>query len=118
MIAFGATVQIAGPGKTRSVPVEKFFRVSGSKGKRETVLATNELVTSVTVPVDSDCQSAEYEVREHQSHNWPLVQAAACVKVRSGKVDQARIVLGHGGPNPLRSPAAEKVIAGKALTAE
>ena len=117
LIAYDAMVNVTGPDGDRSLPVAEFFQVSDLKEKRETVLAPNEVVTAVTVPVDDGCRSAEYEVRERQSHDWPLVQVAVCVALDGDKVDRAKVVLGHVGPTPIRSRAAEKALKGKTLTA-
>jgi carbon-monoxide dehydrogenase medium subunit len=45
LIALGATVRVAGPSGERSVAVEDLFT-----GYLETVLANNELITSVSIP--------------------------------------------------------------------
>lgn len=118
LLAYGATVHVAGPSsRVRQIPIEEFFQVSKGE-KRETVLAADEIVTSVMVPVESGLQSADYEVRERDSHDWPLVQASVVLKVSGGKVDRARVALGHVAPIPLRSKAAEEAIAGQEVNLE
>ncbi|MFO0945815.1 MAG: xanthine dehydrogenase family protein subunit M [Planctomycetota bacterium] len=117
LIAYGATVEIAGPKGNKTLPVEKLFQVAVG-GKRETVLAPNEIVTKVTIPVKAGVQSADYEVRERDSHDWPLVQASVALTSNGGKVTSASILLGHVGPLPVRATAAEKSLIGKAVTAE
>jgi len=125
LIAYGASVTVAsgvdgaGKEKTREIPIEKLFQVSDLKGKREVALAPNEIVVSVSVPVVDGTKAAEIEVRERQSHDWPLVQAAAALTVdASGTVTKASIVLGHVAPVPVRASAAEKLLIGKKLDAE
>ncbi len=115
LIALSATAQVAGPGGTKDVPVEKLFQVADLKTKREVTLASNEIITSVTIPI-TEARNAEIEIRERQSHDWPLVQAAASVLVdSSGVVQKANIVLGHVGPVPRRAVDAEKLLVGKKL---
>lgn len=117
LIVYGATAEITGPDGKRSVPVEKLFQVA-SGDKMEVVLAPNEIVTAVLVPVSKGLESADYEVRERDSHDWPLIQAAVGVKQKDGKVTEARIVLGHVAPVPHRVKAAEQMLVGKELTEE
>lgn len=119
LIAYGATVQIQGPEGQRSVPVEKFFTVSKlGATERETVLKPNEIVLGVKVPVNGGVQSADYEVRERDSHDWPLVQASVALSLDGGTVTKANIVLGHVSPLPHRATEAEKALVSKALTEE
>lgn len=118
LIAYGAKVSIVGPSGPRSLAVEELFRVSDLKTGRETVLAANEIVTAVTVPVGAQVKSADYEVRERDSHDWPLVQASVALTLSGDSVSSAKIVLGHVGPLPIRSKAAEAAIAGKSVTDE
>ena len=85
------------------------------KSKREVTLSSNEIITSVTIPI-TEAKNAEIEVRERQSHDWPLVQASASVLVdSSGVVQKANIILGHVGPVPRRAVEAEKFLVGKKL---
>ena len=125
LIAYGASVVIAsgvdaaGKEKTREIPLEKLFQVSDLKAKREVAIAPNEIVVSINVPVIEGVKSAEIEVRERQSHDWPLVQAAAALTVdAAGVVTKANIVLGHVAPIPVRVTAAEKLLVGKKLDAD
>jgi xanthine dehydrogenase YagS FAD-binding subunit len=115
LIAYGALAEVAGPNGRRKVPVDKLFQVADAADKRETVLSANEIITAVFVPV-AETKSADYQVRERQSHDWPLVQASVALSVDAGRVAKASIVLGHVAPVPLRSRDAEQAIAGKELT--
>jgi xanthine dehydrogenase YagS FAD-binding subunit len=118
LIAYGASVEVQGPDGKRTVPVEKFFQVSKLKpGERETVLKPNEIVLGVTVPV-AGVQSADYEVRERDSHDWPLVQASVALTLQGDKVSKANIILGHVSPLPKRAKTAEQALVGKTLTQE
>lgn len=118
LIAFGATATVSGPDGEKKIPVEKLFQVGDLKEKREVVLAPNEVITAIVIPV-ADTKSANIEVRERQSHDWPLVQAASGLSVDgSGVVKKANIILGHVGPVPVRAAAAEKLITGKKLDAD
>jgi len=115
LLALGATAEISGPnGRTRELELGKFFRAPNGANEREHTLAANEVVTSVTIPLRS-LANASYEVRHKQSHDWPLVQAAVALSREGGKVNQARIVLGHVAPTPYIAEAASRALEGRAL---
>jgi xanthine dehydrogenase YagS FAD-binding subunit len=115
LVSLGATVRLFGPGGAREMPVEKFFRVPGTSDEREHDLRSNEIVTEVRVPPATG-RSATYEVREREALDWPLVTASVALKMDGGKVQSARVVLGHAAPVPWRSAEAEAALAGKAVT--
>lgn len=117
LIAYEATVAIQGPKGERKAPLDQLFQVA-TGNKREIVLAPNEILRSVTIPVRAGTKSADYEVRERDSHDWPLVQASVALQMAGASVQAARIVLGHVGPLPMVSNEAAAAIAGKEINPE
>lgn len=117
LIAYGATAEVVGPSGPRKIKVEDLFQVANGD-RRETVLAPNEILIGVTIPVATGVKSADYEVRERDSHDWPLIQASVALTMDGKKVKAANIVLGHVAPVPHRAKAAEQAIVGKELTME
>lgn len=115
LVALGATVRIAGGSGERSVPAGEFFATPKSDADRETVLRPNEIVTHVVVPA-GETANATYEVRQKEALDWPLATASVAVKLSGGKVESARVVLGHVAPVPWRAAAAEKALVGKSIT--
>ncbi|MBM4071168.1 MAG: molybdopterin dehydrogenase [Planctomycetes bacterium] len=113
LIALDATVEVQGPRGRNNVELAKFFRAPTGPTERETILAPNEMVTSVTIPVRG-LANASYEVRQKQSYDWPLVQAAVSFTRQDGKVNAVKIVLGHVAPTPQVAEA--RGIAGRAVT--
>ncbi len=115
LIALNASVEIEGPKGTRTLEVAKLFQAPSEAGQREHVLAANEVITSLTLRATSGVvlESASYEVRQKQSYDWPLAQAAVALRNK-----QARIVLGAVAPTPLVSEAAADVVNGKEITEE
>src|SRR5205085_1107183 len=69
--------------------------------EREHTLASNEMVVSVTIP-RGGLHNAHYEVRQKQSSDWPLVQAAVAFQGGRGGANatNVKIVLGHVAPTP------------------
>jgi xanthine dehydrogenase YagS FAD-binding subunit len=116
LIALGATVEILGQNGRRQIEAAQLFRAPSGPNERETTLAPNELLLAVTIPLRG-WSSASYEVRHKQSYDWPLVQAAVALPpLREGRVQGARIVLGHVAPTPLLSEAAARAIEGRPIT--
>jgi xanthine dehydrogenase YagS FAD-binding subunit len=116
LIALGAEATILGPKGTRTVAVEKLYRVPKSNDDRELTVAPGELLLKVSIP--SAGKNGSYEVRQKQSHDWPLVMAAVNLKMDGDKVRDSRVVLYGVAPIPWRSEAAEKAIQGQAVSTE
>ncbi len=116
LVSLGARVTVAGPDGEREIPVENLYRIPSSEAERETTLAGNEIVTEISVPGLSGMRTATYEVRQRQLLDWPLATASVALRVRGGKVSDARVVLGHVAPIPWRSSEAETALKGKAAT--
>jgi xanthine dehydrogenase YagS FAD-binding subunit len=114
LVSLGATLRLFGPGGAREMPVEKFFRVPQTSDEREHDLKPNEIVTEVRVPPATG-RSATYEVREKEALDWPLVTASVALRMDGGRVQSARVVLGHAAPVPWRSAEAEAALAGKTV---
>lgn len=117
LIALGASAEVLGPGGKRNVELSRFFRAPAAGGEREHVLAPNELVLSVSIPL-RNVASASYEVRHKQSYDWPLVQAAVAFQGgRNGaNATNVQVVLGHVAPTPHVAEAAGKAVEGRAIT--
>jgi xanthine dehydrogenase YagS FAD-binding subunit len=123
LIALGAVAEVAGPKDKREVPVEKLYHAPVKDTQREHVLAPNEILTAVRfgggkLPRGAGYRNASYEVRQKETSDWPLVQAAVAFHVeRGGGVARGvRVVLGHVAPTPLLSEAAAKALEGKVVT--
>jgi xanthine dehydrogenase YagS FAD-binding subunit len=116
MVAFGATLRIAGPRGERIVPAEEFFELPERNLYGETALRPDELLTHVMLPAARAMKSATYEVRFKSSHDWPIAFASVALALQGTTVTDARVVLGAVAPIPWRSPEAEAVLEGQAVT--
>jgi xanthine dehydrogenase YagS FAD-binding subunit len=117
LIALGASAEVAGPDGKHTVALDKFFQAPRSKEDREHILAPNDVVVSVRIPV-SGLANASYEVRHKQAYDWPVAQAAAAFKLEAGKATNVKIVLGHVAPTPRIAEAAAQVLEGKEISEE
>ena len=115
VIAYGGRFRIAGPNGAREIDAGEFFQMPNQNLYGENVLQPNEIITHVILPAASP-RSALYEVRFKQSHDWPLAAAAVNLVMSGSAVRSARIVMGAVAPIPWRVQAAERVLAGKAVT--
>jgi len=117
LVALGATVRVFGPRGAREVAAGKFFLTPKSASEREHDLRPDEIVTELRVPPPVGV-SATYEVREREALDWPLASASVVLNLNAGKVQAARVVLGHVAPVPWLSSEAEAALAGKTVSEE
>lgn len=118
LIALDATITAVGPkGKSRKIAAGEFFRTPKAENERETVLAANEILTEIEVPVKG-LRNATYEVRHRNGLDWPYVAAAVAFQSTGGKAADSRVVLGHVAPAPWPAPKAAEALNGVTLTAE
>jgi xanthine dehydrogenase YagS FAD-binding subunit len=126
LIALGAVAEVAGPKGKRELAIEKLYHAPVKETQREHVLAPNEILTAVRfggkgdLPKGAAYKNASYEVRQKETSDWPLVQAAVVFHFERGsKVAKGvRVVLGHVAPTPLLSESAAKALEGKEVTEE
>jgi NADPH-dependent glutamate synthase beta subunit-like oxidoreductase/CO/xanthine dehydrogenase FAD-binding subunit len=97
----------------RRIPAGAFFAASPGGS---TVLAPGELVLEVVVPASAAARRCGYrKFRLRNAIDFPIVSAAVSFAEAGGVVVDARVVLGAAAPVPLRLPAVEEVINGRAL---
>jgi xanthine dehydrogenase YagS FAD-binding subunit len=118
LVALEAKARIAGPGATRTVPMEDFHVGPGADVEKETVLESDEIVTEIVVPpAPQGLRSSYRKVRMRRSFDFALAGVALALQFSDGKVVGGRVVLSGAAPVPWRSTAVEKVITGEKLTA-
>jgi len=100
----------------RIIDAEEFF---ATRILKSTVLDDEELVTEIQLPAaNPNTKSAYLKFRHRQAIDFPLLSVAAVITSESGKVAEARIVLGAAAPVPVRAKAAEDFLKGKAISEE
>ncbi len=118
LVVYNAKVRIAGPAAPREIPIEEFFVAPDEAHVRvENVLKPNEIVTHVILP-PTRSRSASYEVRQKESHDWPLAIASVALEMADGVCAAARICLGAVAPIPWRAKEAEAALQGKKISEE
>jgi xanthine dehydrogenase YagS FAD-binding subunit len=117
LIALDAEVTIAGPsGKTRTIPLERFFVIPKKPDDREHDLKPNEMVVSVRVPPLGAKQCAYYEVRQKHAFDWPVATASVTLALTGSRVRSAKVIMSHVAPIPWRSKEAEAVLVGQPVS--
>jgi xanthine dehydrogenase YagS FAD-binding subunit len=114
LIALNATAHVRGNQGERLVPLSQFFQAPSKADQREHVLAPNEVLTRVTIPM-AGLSNATYEIRQKQAHDWPLVQAAVSFRRVNGRASQVKIVLGYVAPTPYIVVKAAETLEGKEI---
>jgi len=110
LIALGASLRIAGPGGERAVMVEDLFT-----GYLETVLANNELITSVSIPPPAGRCAVYVKCTARTADDWPALGLAVSVRAEDRQVREAHIAIGAATETAMRLPTAEAVLADRAI---
>jgi xanthine dehydrogenase YagS FAD-binding subunit len=116
LIALGATIAIAGPGKTRRLPLGSFYVTPTKVGQREHALQPKEMLIEVSIPPAAGLSVAYQEVRQKHGFDWPFATATVVAKVTAGKMENPVVMMSHVAPIPWRSKEAENVLAGQKIT--
>jgi xanthine dehydrogenase YagS FAD-binding subunit len=119
LIAFGASVTVVSPRGQRTVPLEEFFVLPSRRLDHETILEPDEIVTEIQVPAPApNTRSTYLKFKERDSHDFAIVGASVVMRLKGKVCEDVRIVLSGVAPIPWRSPEAEAVLKGKAITPE
>jgi xanthine dehydrogenase YagS FAD-binding subunit len=119
LVALDAVVVLRSSGGERRVAAARFFRQPGSTPEVEHDLNPGELIVAIEVPTGPHTARSGYlKVRDRQSYEFALASAAVALDMRGGVVRDARVAAGGVGTVPWRLPAVERVLVGKAPSAQ
>jgi xanthine dehydrogenase small subunit len=114
LIVLGAEIEIAGVSGTRRVPIGEFYI-----GYRKTVLAADELVSAIRIPLLNETQMLKlYKISRRKDLDISSFGAAIWMQRSNGIVDDIRLAFGGVGPMVMRLPKAEAILRGQAPTLE
>ncbi|MDD5007389.1 MAG: xanthine dehydrogenase family protein subunit M [Syntrophorhabdaceae bacterium] len=111
LMALDASVVMAGPHGTRTIPLEQFF-----VGPRCSVIACDEILTDIVIPDQAATGSAYFKFGLRRSGALAVVGVAASIVVNETRVAQAHVVLGAVAPTPVRAFKAEQLLIGNSVT--
>lgn len=114
MLAYRAEVVAAGPGGSRTIPIDDFFL-----GLFTTALEPDEILTEIRIPAPPARTGGAYVKLERKVGDFATAAAAAQVTLSAGgEVEKVGIGLTNAGPVPLRAAEAESYLTGKQPTPE
>jgi carbon-monoxide dehydrogenase medium subunit len=106
MLALGAEVVATGPKGERTIAIDKFFT-----GIFSTVLAPDEILTEIRVPIPPARSGGAYVKLERKVGDFATAAAAAQVTLAAdGSVERAGIALTAVGPTPIKATEAERFL--------
>jgi 4-hydroxybenzoyl-CoA reductase subunit beta len=98
LLCLGAGVEIAGPSGLRRVPLTDFYV---NDGIVRLDLSPQEVVTRIHVPESSKGWRGSYQkLRVRGSIDYPLAGVAVALKMRDGRVEDARMAITAVNPAP------------------
>lgn len=107
LIALGARIVAAGPNGERTIAAEDLV-----SGYYETVLAGNELITDVRLPVQGSRRAAYLKWTTRSADDWPALGVAIALDVDAGLIRDVRIVVSAATDRPTRLTVAEDELRG------
>ncbi|MFQ6068991.1 MAG: FAD binding domain-containing protein [Candidatus Aminicenantales bacterium] len=114
LIALDAKITISSPGGERTIPLEEFFILPRQNVRQENILAGNEVLTEISIPLPTKGEkSSYYKFKERGAWDFALVSAAVKADVAEKTINRVKIALGGVAPIPWRLSRAEKFIKGK-----
>ena len=118
LAALGATIEVRGASRSRSIPIDRFFLLPDATPELETTLEPGELIVAVTLAPMNGWRSHYLKLRDRQSYEFALASAAVAVRLDGSTIADARIALGGVGTIPWRTLAAESALTGKTASRE
>ena len=113
LTALGATVSAQGPSGARTIAVSDLIEDAFA-----TVLAENELITTISVPALAANQRAEYAKMAHPASFYAVVGGAVVVTMDGNRCTAASVAVGGLTPRPVKAPSVEQALTGTTLTAD
>jgi xanthine dehydrogenase YagS FAD-binding subunit len=117
LAALDADIRVRGADGDRTAPFADFFRLPTEEHRTETMLAQDEIVLGVSVPLGGDAGWRSGYAKAMDRKVWAFAQASVAIAVRldGDRVAEARVALGGVAPIPMRAPEAERVLANGSL---
>jgi aerobic carbon-monoxide dehydrogenase medium subunit len=111
LVALGAKVHIQGKSSSKTIGIEKLIT-----GSYETSLGTDEILTSVEIPVLGKTQRAAY--LKFQLKERPTLGLALVLDVEGEQIKKATAVVGSVSAVPTQSEKTNQLLAGSRADAE
>jgi len=117
LLALDATVTVAGPASTRTIPLGELYAKPSVKERSGITLAPNEIITEIAIPSPAAGSRGAYvKVARRAAWDFALASAAVQLVLADGVVQQARVALGGAAVMPWRALEAEQALLGQPLS--
>jgi xanthine dehydrogenase YagS FAD-binding subunit len=117
LVALDAKIETLAAGGGRMLAAADFFQRPEVDIFAENALKPGELVVEIHVERPPGLRSAYRKIKQKQSFDWPLADAAVAYREVGGLARDVRIVVGSAAPVPFRAKAAEALVEGKTIDA-
>ena len=119
LVALDAKFRIAGPSGERTLAAADFFASPKVDPARENVLAHDEVLVEVLLPVaPRGLKSAYHKELDRESWTHAIAAVAVALDMDKDTCRAARVVLGGVAPIPWRLPKVEAMLVGRRVTPE
>ena len=119
LVALDASFRVVGPAGERTLPAAAFFVLPRQDAVHENVLADDEILASVAVPLPSAGVRSTYrKVMDREAWTHALASVAVALDMQGDICRSARIVLGGVAPTPWPVPDAARLLVGQRVTPE
>lgn len=118
LIALDASVTLRGRNGERTMPLDDLYAPPEDERRRETVIADDEIITSVQLPrAGQSVRSTYLKAMDRAVWAFALVGVGAVVRMEGERIADVRLVLSGVAPVPCRAHDAEQLLAGQAPSA-
>jgi xanthine dehydrogenase YagS FAD-binding subunit len=117
LLALDARIETLAAGGGRTLSAADFFVRPEVDIFAENALKPGEIVVEIHVEKPQGLRSAYRKIKQKQSFDWPLADAAVAWREEGGVAKGVRIVIGSAAPVPFRATAAEALVEGKRIDA-
>lgn len=116
LLCLGAEVEIAGPNGLRRIPLAEFY---SNDGVASLHISKQEIVLRIHLPEKSKGWRGSYQkLRVRGSIDYPLAGVAVALKMREGRVEDARMALTAVNPAPHLVKDADQQLIGTTVGEE
>ena len=113
LMTYNAELVLSSINGERRVSIHDFFL-----GPRKTVLAKNELLKEIRLPVENNYGYSYIKLGRRTSFTLSIVSVATLVKIENSKFKDVRIALNSVAPTPVRAKSVEKYLIGREVDEE
>jgi xanthine dehydrogenase YagS FAD-binding subunit len=114
LLALEARVTLRGLAGERELPLADFFQLPTAGRRRETVIADDELILSLSIPaLPAGSKSIYLKAMDRKVWAFALVGAAVIVRIEANQITDSRLVLSGVAPIPWRLLPAEAELQGR-----